>query len=284
MKKFFKLSFLSFFIILLCLALSSCISNKKLSLTSGESDKDRDIERDKSYIYIAINPGDEPFSYMTSDGCYDGFCVAFAMKICEELERTPIFISSEGEDLYDCLNYGVAELSITTALDDGDKQKVDFSNEFLTLKSAIVTKKNAEKIGSLRKLSTQTSIGVISGSREEKYLSDSGDNENTVCFKTYAEAESALSHGLCDVLYIDEYYAKIMCENKNFKIQKDGIDEQKCAVAVEKGNTELLKILNEKINRFKTDGTLLSIRSAYLGDDSRMREIFLSEVKDVQAR
>lgn len=270
--------------ILLILLSSACSSDSTLSLGGGGTDSKSDAARDKSAIFIAVQPDNEPFEYIDGDGYYDGFSIALAMKLCEELGRRPIFISDYGEGLYDSLNCGVAEMCISSlTANDVTKQKVDFTSEYITLSSAIVVNAYDSVVTSVQSLSGIPSVGVVSGSLSEKYLTQRVGLDNVFEYRNISEAEAAFAEGTCYALFIDDYIAERLSRNNTSAIiRKRGIGEQKYSIAVAKGNSELVRTLNEKISRFKTDGTLLDLRKAYLADDKELRDLFSTEVKAIQ--
>lgn len=270
--------------ILTVLLLAACSSDSTLSLSIGGTDGKSDAARDKSVIFIAVQPDNEPFEYIDGDGYYDGLSIALAMKLCEELGRRPMFISKYDEGLYDSLNCGVAEMCISSrTANDEAKQKVDFTSEYITLSSAIVVNAYDSVVTSVQSLSGIPSVGVVGGSLSERYLTERVGLDNLVEYRNIGEAETAFAEGMCYALFTDEYIAEQLSRNNPMAvIRKKGVGEQKYSVAVAKGNSELIRTLNEKISQFKTDGTLLDLRKAYLADDKELRDLFSSEVKAIQ--
>ncbi|MFR1499140.1 MAG: hypothetical protein ACLSUQ_05590, partial [Monoglobus pectinilyticus] len=52
--------------------------------------------------------------------------------------------------------------------------------------------------------------------------------------------------------------------------------------AVSKGNSDLLRLINEKLNEFKKDGTLYNLRSAYISGNAELRTTFDDELINIQ--
>ena len=86
--------------------------------------------------------------------------------------------------------------------------------------------------------------------------------------KTYGEGESAvqaLKTGKVDAVVIDNEPAKaFVAENPGLKILDTEYVTEDYAIAVKKGNTELLDQINETLAKLKADGTLQSIIDKYI--------------------
>lgn len=268
----------------LALILVSCTAKPGGSSNRSSADSKSDAVRDNSVIFIAVQPDSEPFEYIDSDGYYDGFDAALAMKICEELGRTPIFVSEYGEELYDSLNCGTAEMAVSSLVpSDKAKQKVDFTDEYITLSSAIVTNSYDSIITNEVSLKNAPSVGVISDSFSDRYITNTLGLDNIIRYRNFDDAKDSFLRGECYALFVDEYLAgQLEQGDSGIIVRQRGIGEEKYAIAAAKGNTELVRTINEKISRFKTDGTLLNLRLAYLAGDTELRELFKNEVKAIQ--
>lgn len=268
----------------LALILVSCTAKPGGSSNISSADSKSDAVRDNSVIFIAVQPDSEPFEYIDSDGYYDGFDAALAMKICEELGRTPIFVSEYGEELYDSLNCGTAEMAVSSLVpSDKAKQKVDFTDEYITLSSAIVTNSYDSIITNEVSLKNAPSVGVISDSFSDRYITNTLGLDNIIRYRNFDDAKDSFLRGECYALFVDEYLAgQLEQGDSGIIVRQRGIGEEKYAIAAAKGNTELVRTINEKISRFKTDGTLLNLRLAYLAGDTELRELFKNEVKSIQ--
>ncbi len=269
--------------IVLTIAMVSCTSQKSL-MSSSDGDSKSGTERDDSVIYIAVQPGSEPFAYIDDDGCYNGFDIALAMKLCEELGRTPVFVSEYGDGLYNSLNCGTAEMSVSSLTEnDRVRQKVDFTDGYITVSSAIVTRADDSRTVNISSIKNIPSVGVICGSFSAMYLNEVLGLNNMIEYRSYDEANEAFAAGQCFALFIDEYLAdKLESSDSGVLVSQRGINKKTYSIAVAKGNSELVRVLNEKIKRFKVDGTLADLRAAYLVGDEGLNELFESEVKAVQ--
>ncbi len=128
---------------------------------------------------------------------------------------------------------------------------------------------SSKKISSVDDLSG-ASIGVVKGyTGETSALSDKGDgvlskDTKINSYGTGALAIDALKQGYIDCVIIDEQPAKKFVEkNSGLKILDTKYIEEDYALAVKKGNSELLKLINGALAEIEKDGTLAKIEAYY---------------------
>ena len=82
------------------------------------------------------------------------------------------------------------------------------------------------------------------------------------------EAVLSLTQGKIDAVVIDEQPAKVFVEkNEGLKILDAEYVEEEYAIAVKKGNTELLDQINEVLAEMKENGELQQIIDKYITAD-----------------
>lgn len=263
---------------------SGCGNDSSLDVRGGDSKSDR--QRDESVVYIAVSPDNEPFEYIDGDGDLNGFDIALAMKLCEELDRTPVFVQLGSSDIFSSLNCGITEMALSSLeSDDNKRQRVDFSNDYITLSSAIVKSVYDTRVSNVYSLGSVRNVAVAQDSFSDKYLTDELGLSNIMRFSDSYSAAAAFENGTCGALFTDSSIAaELAYSNSEYVISQNDIGQKKYSVAVAKGNSALIKQLNEIIGRFRRDGTLADLRRAYLGSAADVKEVFTSEVKAVQNR
>lgn len=266
---------------LIAVLLVSCGGERQASVGGGDSKSN--AERDRSVIYVAVSPDSEPFEYIDDDGDFNGFDIALAMKIGEELERTPVFVNRSREDIFSCLNCGIAEIALSSLEStDAARQKVDFSDAYITLSSSIIKNVYDTRITDLKSLGAARSIGVVQDSLSDKFLSENTAYANIIKYRDFEAAAQAFEAGEAEALYADSYLAEEYVNSNSEAETVPGGDKVQYAIAADKGNSALIKQLNEIISRFRRDGTLLDLRRAYLGYNMELNQLFTSEVKQMQ--
>ena len=124
-------------------------------------------------------------------------------------------------------------------------------------------------------------IGVQAGTTGEIYVE--GVKDATVkSFKTGIDAALALKNGAIDAIVLDELPAKeIVKRNNSLTIVNDNFAAEEYAIAVRKGNTELLDSINATISRIKTDGTYENLINAFMPVDGN---IVIPEVAGIESK
>lgn len=134
------------------------------------------------------------------------------------------------------------------------------------------TKIPANSVNSVDDLDGKT-IGVQTGTTGDIYASDYEGDEAGTKIERYnkgADAVQALKQGKIDCVIIDEQPAKAFVEkNDDLKILDDVFADEEYAICIAKENSELTQQFNQAIAELKADGTLDSIISNYIGDDTK---------------
>ena len=79
------------------------------------------------------------------------------------------------------------------------------------------------------------------------------------------DAVQALSQGKIDAVVIDSEVAKkFVEETSGLKILDEAYAEEQYAIAIKKGNKELLDGVNKALSELKADGTIESIIAKYI--------------------
>ena len=85
-----------------------------------------------------------------------------------------------------------------------------------------------------------------------------------------ADAVNALKQGKVDCVIIDNEPAKVfVSKNDDLQILPDPFADEDYAVAVQKGNTELVEKINGALEELEKEGILKKIVDNYIGDDTK---------------
>ena len=112
-------------------------------------------------------------------------------------------------------------------------------------------------------------IGVQLGTTGDIYSSDyEGDKEGTTVerYNKMADAVQALKQNKIDCVIIDEQPALTVAkDNSDLKILEEEFVSEEYAICIAKGNDELTDKINSALEELKSDGTIKSIISNYIG-------------------
>ncbi|MCM1525319.1 MAG: transporter substrate-binding domain-containing protein [Ruminococcus sp.] len=111
-------------------------------------------------------------------------------------------------------------------------------------------------------------IGVQLGTVGDTFASDI-ENASVERYNKGADAVQALKQGKVDAVLIDVEPAKVfVSNNSDLTILEETFAEEEYAIAIKKGNTELLEKINTALAQLKTDGTLDTIKSNWIGEEA----------------
>lgn len=207
-----------------------------------------------------------PFEFETENGIidkYDGVDIALAKQIAEENGMTPAIVNMEFEVLLDALQNGEVDAVIAGMSASADRlEDADFSIPYYTATQVMIIKEDSDIFKALDM--EDKKICVIKGYTGEDCVSKMGYSYESC--QNGADAIAALVNGNCDVVIIDSATAKkYVQENDGLKIVEDpdAFDSEEYAIAVKKGNTELLNMINASIETKLSDGTIAELAVKY---------------------
>ncbi|MCI9346473.1 MAG: basic amino acid ABC transporter substrate-binding protein [Lachnospiraceae bacterium] len=243
---------------LLTMTLAAVMAACTLTACGGSSKGDA--------LTFGTNAEFPPFEYVTSNGAigeYDGIDMAIAKQIAEDNGMTAAVENMEFDSLLVALQNGQIDAVIAgmTATDER-RETVDFSTPYYTATQVMIVKEDSD-ITSAADMADKK-ICVIQGYTGEVCVQDMGYTYEA--FKKGTEAVMELTNGKCDVVVIDSATAqKYVSDNEGLKIVEDpsAFASEEYAIAVQKGNTELLDKINKTIDKMLADGTINELAVKY---------------------
>lgn len=217
-------------------------------------------------IKFGTNAEFPPFEFVAANGVigqYDGIDIAIAKQIGEEIGQTAEIENMEFDSLLIALSNGQIDAVIAgMTVNDERKQSVDFSTPYYAATQVMIVKEGSD----ITKASDMADkkICVIQGYTGETCVSNMGYPYEA--FKKGTEAVMELVNGKCDVVVIDSATAqKYVGDNEGLKIVEDAsaFEGEEYAIAVKKGNTELLNKINTVIEKMLNDGTISNLAVQY---------------------
>ena len=215
-------------------------------------------------LVMATNAEFPPYEYHDGDaivGIDAEIAKAIADELGMELEIEDIaFDSIIPEIVSGKADMGLAGMTVT----EDRMQSVDFSNTYAKASQKIIVTEDSE-IASPDDLKGVI-VGVQLGTTGDIYVSDlEADGTTVERYSKGFEAVQALSQGKIDAVVIDGEPAKtFVAETEGLKILEESFTDEEYAIAVKKGNTELLEKINGALKTLKDNGTLDEIVAKYI--------------------
>ena len=218
----------------------------------------------KEELHMATNAQFPPYEYYDGDkivGIDAEIAQAIADELGMELEIEDIaFDSIIPEIVSGKADMALAGMTVT----EDRKASVDFSDTYATASQMIIVKEDSEIAGpdDLKGVT----VGVQLGTTGDIYVSDlEADGTTVERYNKGFEAVQALSQGKIDAVVIDGEPAKtFVSETEGLKILDEAFTVEEYAIAVKKGNTELLDKVNGALETLKDNGTLDEIVAKYI--------------------
>lgn len=234
--------------------------------TAAETSVDK-IRAD-GYVTMATNAEFEPFEFKDGNE-FKGIDVEIANKIAEKLG-----VKLEIHDI--AFDTTIAELQSGKAnfvaagmtADEDRKKNVDFSETYFNASQAIIVA-NDSSITKPADLSGKK-VGVQQGTTGDKYCTnEDGTNEvsgiEVQRYNKGVDAVTDLISGRVDAVVIDNFPASRFVEKNSDKIKKldEALTIEEYAIAVPKGDKEMLSVINEVLAELKDSGELDKLVDKY---------------------
>lgn len=214
-------------------------------------------------LVMATNAEFEPWEYHDGD-LIVGIDVEIAQAIGEKLG-----MNVEIEDMaFDSIipavtsgkaDFGAAGMTVT----EERLQSVDFTDTYAEASQVIIVKEGSDITGSDGLVGKK--VGVQLGTTGDLLSTDLVGDENVERYNKGFEAVQALLQDKIDAVVIDGAPAKaFVSQSEGLVILDEALSQEEYAIAVKKGNTELLDKINAALVELKEDGTIDEIVNKYI--------------------
>ena len=184
---------------------------------------------------------------------------AIADKLGMELEIQDMAFDS----LIPAVQSGKADFTAAgMTINEDRKKNVDFTDTYAKAAQVIIVKEGSD-IANPDGLEGKK-VGVQTGTTGDIYADDIKD-ANVQRYNKGMDAVMALTQDKIDAVVIDREPATVFVkDNTGLKILDEAFTEEEYAIAVKKGNTELLEKMNGAIKELKDSGELQKIIDKYI--------------------
>lgn len=219
-------------------------------------------KEEKKVLVMATNAEFPPYEYYDQNKIV-GIDVEIAQAIADDMGMELVVEDMAFESIIAAVQSGKADFGAAGMTVDEDRLlSVDFSNPYTTASQVIIVNDNSD-IAVPDDLTGKT-IGVQIGTTGAIYAEDI-ENSTVERYSKGFEAVQALSQGKVDAVIIDREPAKILTEQTTgLKILDQEFTSEEYAIAVQKGNKELVDSINKTLAELEESGRLQEIISKYI--------------------
>lgn len=238
-------------------ALAGCGANGG----SGESEK----------LVMGTNAAFPPFEYTTSQGLvgeFDGIDVAISKEIADSIGKTLEVADMEFDGLIAAVSTGKVDMVAAgmTATEER-AQSVDFSDTYYVASQVIVVAPDNTDITKAEDLKNNKKVGVVLGYTGDGIVTDDLEiaEDKITRANRGLDVVQDVKNGKLDAVVIDSATGKALADKNGLKIieDKEAFESEEYAIAVKKGNKELLNSINAKLNEMKSNGTIEKLAMEY---------------------
>lgn len=218
----------------------------------------------KKTLVMGTNAAFPPFEEVKGNEVV-GFDPDIAKLIAEDMGVELVIEDMEFASLINAVNTGKIDFIAAgmTATEERAKQ-VDFSQSYFKSKQVIIVNEGAANIAGPEDL-VGKKVGVQLGTTGDLFVTGTEGLE-VVQFDKGAMAVMDLKNGKIDAVIIDEEPAKLIAESQEgVQLIEAPFIEEEYAIAVKKGNEELLNQINKVLKAIETDGTYDKLYESYFG-------------------
>ena len=213
-------------------------------------------------LIMATNAEFPPYEYYDGDKIV-GIDAEIAQAIADEMGATLVIEDMQFDSILASVQTGKADMGVAGMTITEDRlQNVDFSIPYATAMQVIIVPEDSD-ITTPDDLAGKT-IGVQLGTTGDIYADDIEDATIERYNKGF-EAVSALTQGKVDAVIIDNEPAKVfVSQNEGLKVVSEEFTIEEYAIALKKGNTDLLNQVNDAISKLQESGKLQEIVDKYI--------------------
>lgn len=251
---------------LAALALAAMMSVGVLSACGTEK-----TSTDGDKLVMGTNAAFEPFEFTTTNGLvgeFDGIDVAIAVELADSLGKELDIQDMEFDGLLASVQTGKIDMAVAGMTIKPERlESVDFSIPYYTASQVMVVAADNTDITSAEDLKNGKKVGVVLGYTGDSIVTDDLqlDEANITRANRGVDIVQDVKNGKLDAVVIDSYTGKALAEKNGLKVVEDSeaFESEEYAIAVQKGNTELLDAINAKLQEMLDSGKIAEIAEKY---------------------
>ena len=222
-------------------------------------------------LIMGTNAAFPPFEFTTSQGLvgeFDGIDVAIAKKIAENAGQELAVEDMEFDGLIAAVSTGKIDMAVAgMTVTEERKQNVDFSDPYFIASQVMVVAADNTDITKAEDLKNDKTVGVVLGYTGDGIVTD----DLKIAEDKITRANRGLDivqdvkNGKLDAVVIDSATGKALAEKNGLKVVEDAeaFETEEYAIAVKKGNKELLEKINSTLAEMKASGEIDELAVQY---------------------
>ncbi|MBN2161921.1 MAG: transporter substrate-binding domain-containing protein [Pontiellaceae bacterium] len=220
-------------------------------------------------VRAGAEPDYPPFSFVSETGAPQGYSIDLLSKVLEVMGQRPEFQLAQWAEIKTALAEGKLDVLPIVAFSEDRAELFDFSTSYITLHGAVFVRDDETRITGIRDLKEYT-VAVMRGDITEEYVRNTVLCRKMITTDTYPEAFRMLENGAVDAVLAQHLMGVTLLQQMGMDhIRTVGNPEndfhKRYCFAVQKGNTELLNLLNEGLAMVESQGILRGLEQKWMG-------------------
>ena len=223
---------------------------------------------EKGKLIMSTNASFPPYEMTTDNGGFEGIDVEIAQAIAKKLKLELVIDDMDFDAALLAVQQGKSDMVMAgVSVTEERKLVMDFSNSYATGVQVVIVKEGSDvtmdNLGEKR-------IGCQRGTTGYIYASDTPENggygeDHVTAYDNGASAVQALKNNQVDCVIIDKAPAQEYVKaNPGLTLLEGNWVEEQYAIGLPKGNTELVKAVNDALAELIADGTVQKIIDKYI--------------------
>lgn len=222
-------------------------------------------------LTMGTNAAFPPFEYTTSAGLvgeFDGIDVAIAKQIADDMGTELEIADMDFDGLIAAVSTGKVDMVAAgmTATDERRKS-VDFSDTYYVASQVMVVAADNTDITKAEDLKNDKKVGVVLGYTGDGIVTEDLEiaEDKITRANRGIDIVQDVKNGKLDAVVIDSATGIALAEKNGLKVVEDAeaFETEEYAIAVKKGNKELLEKINATLAEMKSSGAIENLAVEY---------------------
>ena len=221
-------------------------------------------------LHMSTNASFPPYEMVANDGSFEGIDVEVAGLIAEKLGLELVVDDMDFTAAMLAVQNGKSDIAMAGITVNEERQaNMDFTESYATGVQVIIVPEGSS-IATVDDLANAELIGTQDGTTGYIYCSDTPENggygeDHVVAYENGSVAIQALLAGQVDCGVIDNEPAKAyVAANPGLKILDTEFTVEDYAIAMKKGSTELMDLVNTALKELMDDGSVQAVVDKYI--------------------
>lgn len=215
-------------------------------------------KKESDTLIVGTEAGFAPYEYLEGDKVV-GIDMDIAQAIADSMGKELVIKNMDFDGALAAVQNGTIDFVAAGVSVDEDRKKVmDFSTDYVNSTEVVVVNKANSAVTAVSDEDLADKIvGVQQGNIADFYVEANIAAKEIKRYTKFAQAAEDLKNSKIDCIVMDQYPAEeLVAANPELSILDGTLFEDKYAIAVKKGNTELLDKINTVIQDLKDSGKI----------------------------